>query len=930
MFFFKKSECGRTMVETISVLAVMGVLSVTSVAGYKWGIERYRTNNLMYEVQHRAASVASAMGLGATPTLAEYGGRGSDFVDGVTFSIGKVGSFSTPPGPNDSQFAIVMDGVPKKYCEKIFNIVGSGGKNQVIRSLQARERYPMRSVSECLEPTRMAVVYNRDLSTKVMLDTINNSDECDANGGYWCEDSGNGVSLCMNNDSACCTNVNCEYGETCRKGACVPCVESELDNGQIICVADGDTYDCVGGYGTPYCVQCTAEQGPAHCSGYSDSDSYRDYEHTPCVCGDNYGCSSHSCVSCPSDQIPVCANVVEWTTPGGGCACAYSDEDAQCADYSQCTFCGPGETSFCGGNECICVKEGETADCVDYFESCGCGGSATGSCIACPVGQKAICPSYADNCMYCYSSFSGGCQCVPEDAETACVGSYYGHGDACISCPAGKKASCYSEGGYYSEPSSKCVCLEEDEQIICTGEYGDLCKKCKTNQELKCPQYGYNSDDCLCVDIGATNVECTTGGDSCVCWSTNGQCISCDENETAYCTQAEETCCDDRYTGDCICVPNDKTGYCSQKKCIFCDGNETPACNDDGSICICLPPGKEISCNESTCMPCDPGRMLNCSDGVCSCGNMACNNSGDCIECPDDETPICAKYGSCHCVNSSQQFECNDYDCTVCATSQTIKIPSMSGSGVCLGANESGDCSSTECIKCSEPKTADCSYMGSCQCLDSTVGQVCTVDENCTGLCEVCTGGVCTTDCANCVGEIEQEWVQPKLTGNSSYGSLSTTPSTGSSASCTSSSHPVWCAFDDKIGSISSKWFVVTSTRQAEIIWQLPVRLKVASIRFYTTEETGYLGRFPDTIDIYGSNDGSSWTKIGSASGYSKPSSSQSLTVSCDSGNVYSNLKFGFTNSRDDMAISEIKITAYQITTTTYREDPITHKCVKN
>lgn len=932
----KITEYGRTMLETLSVLAVMGVLSVGGVAGYKTAMERYKANNLMHEVTLRAATVSSSMMLGLAPTLSEYS-QNSDYVDGINFSIGKPSKFSTPPGPDDWQFAIIMDGVPKNVCKRVFGIVGSGGNNQTIRSLQSRERSPMTSANDCYESAKMAVVYNRDLSTKKLLNSINNPEECEANNAYWCEDAGNGVSACLSNPSDCCSDVSCDEGQTCRKGQCVDCVESELDNGQIVCMAEGDTADCVGGYGTPYCVQCTAEQGPAHCSGYSDSDSYRDYEHTPCVCGNNYDCSSHSCVSCPQDQTPVCANEVYWTTPGGGCTCVYSDEDAQCTDYSQCAFCGPGETSVCSGAGCTCIKDGETADCIDGYESCGCGSLTSDVCTVCPEGQKAICPGYVDNCMWCYSSVSSGCKCVPENEESACIDYYYGEGDACISCPSDKKARCWTSGGYYEPPESKCECLDESEEIICAGEYGDLCKKCATGQELKCPQYSHDVSECICVDAGTTNAECTKGGDYCSCYENHGECIVCEEGETAYCTQAEETCCEGEQSGDCICVPNDKTGYCSQKQCIFCEVDETPGCNEDGSICICLPAGKEAVCNETMCLPCDPGRMLDCSDGVCSCGNMACNNSGDCIECSDDQTPVCAKYGSCVCVDNNQQYECNDYNCTVCTNPQQIKIPFVRGAGVCIDTNENADCSSTECIKCSEPQTADCSYLGSCQCLNATVGQSCTVNDDCTGLCEVCSNGTCTTDCANCVGEIETQWSQPKLTSNGTFGVSAFATQASSEID---SNRKAWRAFDKINSNPEIDCWHTREESNKWLSWYTKTPTKIISIvihnRIYGSGGVGNLG--VADFELQYSDNNSNWITVATGTNPSNESgASYTVSVNSPTAHSYWRLKVlsswsvsGTKSSSIHVAVGELDIRATEVVTSSYREDPITHKCIKN
>ena len=46
MKLFKKNESGRSMVEMLGVLAVVGVLSIGGIAGYKMAMEQIETNNI--------------------------------------------------------------------------------------------------------------------------------------------------------------------------------------------------------------------------------------------------------------------------------------------------------------------------------------------------------------------------------------------------------------------------------------------------------------------------------------------------------------------------------------------------------------------------------------------------------------------------------------------------------------------------------------------------------------------------------------------------------------------------------------------------------------------------------------------------------------------------------------------------------------------
>jgi len=47
---YKISECGRSMIEMLGVLAIVGVLSVAGISGYSKGMAKYKTNKLLDQV----------------------------------------------------------------------------------------------------------------------------------------------------------------------------------------------------------------------------------------------------------------------------------------------------------------------------------------------------------------------------------------------------------------------------------------------------------------------------------------------------------------------------------------------------------------------------------------------------------------------------------------------------------------------------------------------------------------------------------------------------------------------------------------------------------------------------------------------------------------------------------------------------------------
>ena len=71
-----KMENGRSMVEMLGVLAVMGVLSIGGVAGYRYAIDKMNANDIINEVRKRAVTASQQRILGHDINLSEYGDNG--------------------------------------------------------------------------------------------------------------------------------------------------------------------------------------------------------------------------------------------------------------------------------------------------------------------------------------------------------------------------------------------------------------------------------------------------------------------------------------------------------------------------------------------------------------------------------------------------------------------------------------------------------------------------------------------------------------------------------------------------------------------------------------------------------------------------------------------------------------------------------------
>ncbi len=175
----KNFENGRSMVEMLGVLAVMGVLSVAGIAGYNNAMNRHRANELIYEAQKRATTVAMQITAGRdTLSVAEFPNP-----TGYVFGVEK--------NPNNAnQFNITLDTVPTDICTQMKTVVGSATAIRVISN-------------DCTTLT-----FNNDLSKTLYTSDFNsNEDACKKAGFHWCAYGEQGIVAKCSDNSDCCTNI---------------------------------------------------------------------------------------------------------------------------------------------------------------------------------------------------------------------------------------------------------------------------------------------------------------------------------------------------------------------------------------------------------------------------------------------------------------------------------------------------------------------------------------------------------------------------------------------------------------------------------------------------------------------------------------------------------------------------------------------------
>ena len=151
----RETEQGRSMVEMLGVLAVVGVLSIGALGAYSYGMNKYRTNELLEGASRRAYTVASQVMMGRTPSLAEFEKdnktAGGEFQTTVNTAIAK-------------EFGIQVNNVNKAVCE---NLVKMATESSVISAItKAGDPDTAITESDCANSNNLLMMYHENMGNQ--------------------------------------------------------------------------------------------------------------------------------------------------------------------------------------------------------------------------------------------------------------------------------------------------------------------------------------------------------------------------------------------------------------------------------------------------------------------------------------------------------------------------------------------------------------------------------------------------------------------------------------------------------------------------------------------------------------------------------------------------------------------------------------------
>lgn len=308
----RKIETGRSMVEMLGVLSIIGVLSIGGIAGYSVLLKKHEQNQVDYEKTIRAYAVSTQMMAGQDPSLSGFSEElpGGKYSITLSASPSKADAFELVPDKNDvnvpslkdeegvarpfsdlsvdsndEEFALKITGVTKELCLHFFNMAKNDG---IIKHVYSPAGTKLASEDECSNfgsdgflftsfssssPElwdAIYLIYDRDMSIKhreeveVLLNE--NKSECNGNGEMTVAEGQMGC-LCKTGYS----------GEDCSEAT-------------EACSNHGKWFDAAAGFGRCLCqdeytgTYCAEEAGYSPCQTYDSATGKRDFKPVGTLC----------------------------------------------------------------------------------------------------------------------------------------------------------------------------------------------------------------------------------------------------------------------------------------------------------------------------------------------------------------------------------------------------------------------------------------------------------------------------------------------------------------------------------------------------------------------------------------------------------------------------------------------------------------------
>ncbi|MBR4926856.1 MAG: hypothetical protein IKY98_00870 [Alphaproteobacteria bacterium] len=336
--FSKYNQSGRSMVEILGAIAIIGVLSIGGIIGYSYGMDKYRANQAIHQITLRGMDVvthASTMEKGNTEWLDKIW-ENEDTIYPTSFFYEE----------EFDRFGMQMTGVPSAVCR----LIGNGLPSNI--------------------ETRIEV----DGEEHEIEDHIEECDLSDENTMYFFFGDRNCVPACHSNqvcDDGKCIGLQCKNNVDCNKGYDGNCSRCTLGHCDVAFGSEGT--DCTFEDGTKgFCTQGTcvpkADNGCTYTTNVCDPGFYCASTNTSNTEAFPAG-ETGTCIEPRFDKHTITVNGVSETWYISENTLSYWDAVAACtANHSAMASVGDFMTNWTGGNDASRNNRAKALNTGDYID----------------------------------------------------------------------------------------------------------------------------------------------------------------------------------------------------------------------------------------------------------------------------------------------------------------------------------------------------------------------------------------------------------------------------------------------------------------------------------------------------------------------------------------------------------------------------------
>ena len=315
----RNNETGRSMVEMLGVLAVIGVLSVGGIAGYMIAMNRHHSNNVLEGVSSRAV-IISAQKLMGQP--ADHPADMAEEIDDYAVAV------VDEPGVCAECFGIEVSGIPQGVCRYVLNQKWATPEGVYLND----DEYPTEDGTNCDEEDNVIeFVFSPSMGGE--------SSAC----GYCQHDE----------DGTCVADDTCDNGCPGNKpmkgdnGTCYSCVRGSPQASSEECTHCPNRFRAASGNCT-LCTSATALAADVSECSRCPNRSMVDGKCTLTSClnenefmSGSYGCKSCSVTQAYTPSASECAKCSNRTMENGKCILTECPDDAPLRVHTG------GETGYC-------------------------------------------------------------------------------------------------------------------------------------------------------------------------------------------------------------------------------------------------------------------------------------------------------------------------------------------------------------------------------------------------------------------------------------------------------------------------------------------------------------------------------------------------------------------------------------------------------